>query len=577
MISLYPLLVSNTISKNIIPGVCKILENHIMVYGLTDLLKRIRNSPQSGGDWTVINKKVVKRENANVDLPTLLYNEIIQEGSGIYGQTGPGSKTPSNVSIGGKPVASNKHANVAITPYNIQTISLEPTWMKIDQVDKKGNRISGVIGVKVVPYAVKSDAKFSQLLMYDNQVKFLQRLAILTGRKITSRLYKMWMKLWTSIPFISQSTTVTGDPRKDVLLKRNILNVDSVQDIFVLANQAELTDTFYSSAKGMVKLQKMGWGSVIIADDVNRRVAFCMTELKGLCSMIPYTMLYQTFSQAKVYEDIEDAKRNASSIFKVKRIKMSKLLGESIVQEKLENFSTKNLPICESEFISELKLIDENIATFVKKMNPVKLKTTLTNIVNGKLSEIPKVGNDKLLKYGMKLNPEFKAGYELARKVIGNSSPDLSPKIIDFGAIAVCIRALLISGAGTFMDGVKSGLKLIIKLFRKLKHKDNSDKVSIPKAHLLDAIFGWIIITTLLISVIMASPYISKATTFITKYVMMTYHWIMGFDAVSAKSAASEILDNTVVATKSYLEASAPAIILGVLAIGAIWHMIKRK
>ena len=582
MITLYPLLVSNTISKNIVPGVCKVLENYIMVYGLADMLKRIRTSPRAGGDWSVISKKVVKRENVDVDLSTLLYNEIIQEGSRIYGQTGAGTKgSQAGTSGGSAPETSTKDktANVSITPYNMQSISLEPTWMKIDQVDKKGNKISGIIGVKVVPYAVKSDAKLSQLLMYDNQVNMLQRLAILTGRRITNGLYKIWTKMWTSIPFVSKSTAVTGDPRKDILLKRNMLNINSVQDIFIIANQAELSDTFYSSAKGMIKLQKMGWGSIIIADDVNRRVAFCMKDLHGICSMIPYTMLYQTFSQAKVYEDIEDAKRNASSIFKVSRKKMSKLIGESVAYKKTEQYGTNNLPICESEFISELKLIDENIATFVKKMSPDKLKTTLFNVISGKFTGIPKVTNDKLLKYGMKLNPQFKTGYELARKVIGNSSPELSENMTNLGANVVCVRSLLTSSSDKFMEGVKNGLKLIIRLFRKIKPKPNSDKPTMPRAHMMDAVFGWIGITMMLVAVIKISPYVNKVVTFISKYVSMTYKWIrdVNVTVAEAKETANEIVDNTMTSIKDYYVSSAPSVILCLLIVGAIWYIIKGK
>ena len=610
MISLYPLLVSNTISKNVVPGVCKVLENYIMVYGLTDMLKRIRTSPRSGGDWRIVNKKLIKRENVEIDLPEFLYDEIIHEASKIYDVTGPGNKptikspemwekeekkkdtsrddafeyneklkdaermaaAKERGKLSTKP-DEGKDSTVRLDAFNTQTISLEPTWMKIDQVDKKGNKMTGVIGVKVVPYAVKSDATLAQLLMYDKQINLIQRLAILSGRRFTNMLYRIWMKAWTKVPFVSASTTVTGDPRKDILLKRNMMNIDSVQDIFVLANQAELSDTFYSSAKEMMKLQKMGWGSIVIADDVNRRVAFCMKELKGLCSMIPYTMLYHTFAQAKVYEDIEDAKRNASSIFKVKREKMTKLIGESISKEKIEKFTNDVIPMFENETISELKFLDENIASFAKKMNPMKLKNIITNISNGNVRNIPKVSNDKIVKYGTKLNPEFRKGYDLAYKVISNSSPDISAKVSSISATAVCIRAALTSPSN-FMTGVKDGIKLLIKLFRKLKPKPDSNKPTMPKPHLLDAIFGWIAMLLVLIPVLSSLPFAPDIFS-IKKYAKSTLNWLFELHPEIIKNNAVEVIDTAVGASKTWVEASSPFIIVGVVIMGILWNMLK--
>ncbi len=527
-ITLFPLLVSNTISKNIVPGVVKVLENYIIVYGLDSILDQLRTERGTKGNYRISNNKVIKRENVSSEVSNFLYNEILEEaehrskawdiGGGTKGKGQPQSQTKPGFSYvsgagaedeetereaaakeRGKLSAQAKDATIRLDTFNMESIGLEPTWMKMDQIDKDGTKTTGIIGVKVIPYLVKSDASLANLLMYDKQVKGLQRYAIKKGRSMTSWLYNFWKKRWIGKVFGGSNDTVTGDPRQDIILKRSIMNSKDIQSIFALANQSELSDDFISTAKGMKSLQGMGWGSLIVADDVNKRVAFCMKELKGMCSMMPYTMLYQTFSQAKVYEDIEDAKRTASSIFKIRRQKLTKLIGENIAETKVEGFGSQNLPLLESDFIAEAEYIDENIASFMKKITPARIKTIIPNILKGKVKNIPSTTPDKVVKLATKLNPEFRKGYLLARKVIANSSPQVSEELVDWAAIAITLRASIKKGAD-FMTEIKSGLKKFIKLFRRSEAKVEAQakKTGMPKEHLVDATFGWIYIGMLL-------------------------------------------------------------------------------
>lgn len=544
-ITLFPLLVSNTVSKNIIPGVAKVLENYIIVYGLDSILAQLRTDVKSKANYRISNKKVIKREDVSFDVSNFLYNEMLDEQSQIYGATRPGrgkgrpqSKSGFSYVSGGDDTEEKSHAGekgkldaqrdygrdpeeeaharekgkqaamaavqasdaaVRIDTINMDAMGLEPTWMKIDQIDKDGNKTSGIIGVKVIPYLVKSDASLASLLMYDRQVSKLQRLAIIKGRRFSTKLYNTWKRLWKVATFGMAGGkgggTVSGDPRKDIILKRSIMNSKDIQSIFVLANQSELSDDFLSTAKGVVNLQKMGWGSLIVADDVNRRVAFCMRELKGLCSMMPYTMIYQTFSQAKVYEDIEDAKRTASSIFKVRRQKLSKLIGENIAENKNEDFGKQNLPLLESEFISEAEYIDENLGSFLKKITPSNLKTMFSNALKGKIKDIPSTTPEKVVKLASKLNPEFRKGYILAKRVLENSVQGVDKNLIDWAAIVIAIRSSLKKGGTVFIEEVKINIKKFIKMVREAsKRSKKSEKPNLPKDHIVDATFGWVAI-----------------------------------------------------------------------------------
>jgi len=511
-ITLFPLLVSNTVSKNIVPGVAKVLENYIMVYGMSSVLRQIHKDKNIKGNYSIQNNKVVRREDDSSNISNVsdfLYNEIIEEQSRFtnYGGRTKGKGQPSRPSQ--KPEIKKddevkpkektqtdkaQDAPVKLDVFNMNALTLEPTWMKMDFITKENVKTSQIIGVKVIPYLVKSDVSLARLLMYDKQVGKLQRMAIITGRKATTWLYKQWYRIWSKLPGTSTNDVVSGDPRKDIILKRSIMSSNDIQSIFALANQADLSDDFMASAKGVMNLQSMGWGSVIIADDVNRRVAFCMKELKGLCSMMPYTMLYQTLSQAKVYEDIEDAKRTASSIFKVRRERMTKLIGEAISQNKTENFGSENLPLLESDLLSEIEYIDENLGSFMKELTPAKLKSMIPNLVRGKTKDMPSTSLDKVVKVGTRINPDFRKGYVLAKKVISNTIPGASEKYVDGAAVMIAARAALkAKDSGEFMNETKFGIKSFIKLFRKSSSK--ADKAKLPPEHYVDATIGWVVIT----------------------------------------------------------------------------------
>ena len=548
MIALYPMLVSNTVSRNIIPGIAKVLENYIMVYGIAGIMERARSGIKGAPNYSFKNKKLVQIESED-PMTDYFYREVIFEQSKIGGATNAGNKGKgafSFVSSGGskedyekeikglkttrdklahqaakdqeekyrddertsyakekgKEKARAKDASVSIGAFEMKAISLEPTWMKTDMVAKDGSKTSGIIGVKVVPYPVKSDAKLAHLLMYDKQANTLQALAITFGRKVENFFYKAWSIAWKigtlGIGGRSGGLGVTGDPKHDILARRTILKAKDASDIFVLVNQADLSDDFYSSASGILNLFRMGWSSIIIADDVNRRVSFCMRELKGMCSMMPYSMLYQTYSQAKVYEDLEDAKRSASSIFKVKRKSFAKIVGESAAKYKIEQFGIQNLPLFESELITEIEYIDENIGKFIKSLTPANIKATIIRILKGNMSNMPTADPEKLLKMGSSKNSEFRTSYLLAKRVLENSSPEIrNNKIIELAAIGIASNAVVQVSKGIATDiivSTKEGLKKFIKNYRQNKEIAKANKTDMPEEHVAEATFGWIAI-----------------------------------------------------------------------------------
>jgi len=534
MIALYPLLVSNTVSKNIIPGIAKVLENYLLVYRMDDIMANARK--KAGIKMRKQGKKLIRRESED-PLVDSLYAQFISEqeeslleisriGSMFGGRTKGRSKDPKKAELDAIKYAADaeeareleidrereervpgharekgkqralsavkaKDASVDLTPYNMQLVSLEPTWMKVDAYDKNGNKYSEIIGVKVVPYRVKSDARLAHLLMWDRQLSSIEKKLVGIGRGIEKVLYRIWKITWKIASLGiggGDSDAVSGDPRKDIILKRNILSTKGAESIFVVANQAELAEDFVGSASAMLNLQRMGWGSLIIADDVNRRASFCMTELKGLCSLLPYTMLYNTMGQAKVYEDLEDAKRTASSIFKTKRKSFKKIIGESVAQEKTIEYGRQNLNLLESEFLKEVYLIDENLGSFIQKIKPNTIKKIIFDMVKGK-PKIPNVSHDKLLRLGMKMNPNFKKSYNLSTKVLGNTLPGVDTKIIHHSSIILAIGAVLQAGVEVTSATI-DGIKALIRYFRKIEAKPQPDRMKAPSEHYTEMALG---------------------------------------------------------------------------------------
>jgi hypothetical protein len=67
----------------------------------------------------------------------------------------------------------------------------------------------------------------------------------------------------------------------------------------------------------MLKMWRLSWGNLIVADDIQKDVMFCMKKYKGMCSNFSYGMIYsQVKDKAKVFEDMEDARKATSSLFK---------------------------------------------------------------------------------------------------------------------------------------------------------------------------------------------------------------------------------------------------------------------
>jgi len=505
MIYLYPVLVSNSISKNIIPGICKMIENYIK------------------------GNKLVRYESLD-NIADVLYNNILQEQSRVYDTMGGGTKDKSKSKSSISNVDDNdevrRTTSIEIDPRtgertratttisttkrptppppksirldktDLRTLSLEPTWMKVDSFNKDGVETSTLIGVKAVPYIVKSDRSLGQMLAYDKQLGKLGRLVISAGRRTNATLRRLWLGIWKKVTFGfgGHTSSTTGDPRIDILLRGYMASGKEFSDIFVLVNQADLSDDFADRSGGIRNLFKLGWRSLIIADDVNKRAAFCMTELHGLCTMIPYNMLYNSLRQNEVYDNLEDAKRAASSIFKMRKMPITKVVSESRMNYKLDEYKSKNLlPILDENVIHEIELINEDFASFAKKASPEFVKTAFKKVIFGKSNNVPAIQPDTLAKIATKkIDPGFNKAYEFSKKVLSNSLGDsVNKKLISAGSIIISAKAVL-SRKDTMSEVKNTLMKVTTSFNNKMEKKEKS---KLPNEYRADFVLGSIFIT----------------------------------------------------------------------------------
>ena len=230
-------------------------------------------------------------------------------------------------------LARSAKADVKAGP--MQSITLEPTYMTIDRVARDGSTSKTFLGIKVVPIRVKSDVKLSHLLLYDSKVNALFAVSLALGRKMMRRIWA-FIDRWTSRLRIG-GLTPSGDPRRDIIMGRTGMG-DGSKTFIVLSKQEDVDEFFIDNIQKINRLYKMGWDNFVIADDIARVAWFCTKTFRGMCSAVPYAMMYQHLGQSKAYETMEDAKKANSSIFKISK-KFSRIIGECKAELLLNKYS----------------------------------------------------------------------------------------------------------------------------------------------------------------------------------------------------------------------------------------------
>ena len=369
MIRMFPLLVDSSISANIIPGVCKVLERYLIVYKLDDLvtLSRFGSSPgqlmgETGrkivaGSLAAItgrmNESLMLQERSRDDIEEdkLAHQKSRDEAKDIEEKNKKEREEKKEEEEKKEKKEKDEQevlriqATVKVDTHDIRSnLSLEPTWLTT-----QGSSGTILIGVKVFPVPITNPQDYIAQLMTDKGLKTFERILQSTGNSVI-RGFRSIMRgvlrkplRWIGIVF----PEISGDPFDDIILGKSKFG----QNTMLLLNYANIKDDqLFMDSGGLDKLFALGWTSVLIADEVAKKLIFCMKEFYGHCSFIPYSFIYQSMgSEAmRAYQDLEAAKKSMSP-FQQQKVDASKFFGESLAQESLKKYIGLNLPCLEED------------------------------------------------------------------------------------------------------------------------------------------------------------------------------------------------------------------------------------
>jgi tetrahydromethanopterin S-methyltransferase subunit G len=122
--------------------------------------------------------------------------------------------------------------------------------------------------------------------------------------------------------------------------------------------------------------------------------------------------------------------------------------------------------------------LSEDIKSIISKLKNLNLKSIISNLENSakskdlnkikntvNLVKIPTVSNQNIVDNMKKIKPDFDKSYELSKKVISNSIPELSDKLVDSVSIAVAAKSTLKSN--DTMGNTKETLLVTVPQLRK--------------------------------------------------------------------------------------------------------------
>ncbi len=322
MIITYPMITSQNVSPNIIPGLVKAMEKYILVYNTDKILKAASVKASAIRAGTAISGTVTRTSRG----PLRLKGSKITMEDEKPTKPKPSRETKTSTSFQPRSGASPR---LDISPSK-DGLSLEPTWINVT-TEVRGMQI---IGVKVIPFRVKSSENLLNILMSDTQVKHLDYLTVKYGRVAMRSFFRFIRAL--KIPRI-KDLALTGDPKFDLLWGGTRYG----SDMFICLSQLDMDNAqdVFGSPYFVRRIQKLGWTSIAIADDVNKKVTFCMKEFGGVCSVVPYGFVYSSLGRdhSKVFEDLEDVKRSASPFFRMSA-RRRKVFGESIAHNQIVKY-----------------------------------------------------------------------------------------------------------------------------------------------------------------------------------------------------------------------------------------------
>lgn len=340
------MLVSRNVNTNLVQGLAVVLERYIAAYAISDFVGKEKefnkyyNYKMKGGkiyqesdsnwfDLDPLTKSILENQLSEKDeddyddpksteQPETLGSRVRRAGK--YGETiisvDKAIKDLRQNKEPGKNQRVEKPKGFSSATISQASLNLEPTWVEV----QRGGRDGGTsrLGIKVIPMMIEG-FNIKHTISADMQKYVLGTFLAKISRGVMRRIYKL-IDRWTAF-----GNRPRGDIRQDVFYART---GHDGQPFILLEKNEDIPKLFFAQPQNMLKLWRMSWGNLLIADDVQKVVMFCMKKYKGMCSNLNYSMIFaQTKEMSKVFEDMEDARKATGSLFKFNK-KISSLGGK---------------------------------------------------------------------------------------------------------------------------------------------------------------------------------------------------------------------------------------------------------
>jgi|GEM_PF-2611427 len=335
MIVMFPMLTSTTISNDTFPYICKVLEKFVLLYRREAIASRLSLTNKASYAASAISgvatagRKILRQgeefdgegeplleyrgkrngdgDDDDDDQPTLFEPKMSPATAKAY-------KGLKGVSTNLKAVINMNKGEDKSFEFNsprLESLALEPTWVELVHP----NIGTIVLGVKVLPFPVSSE--FNLLYYLSNDMSSNAMMG-----ELLSRWRKYVRMAWTvlrTIPVVGGylKKGITGDPQQDIIYASTTFK----HNVFCMVNYNDAISQMIRNPGTLRKMYKLGWNSLVFADDINRRGIFCMNEFQGLCSTIPYSVMGASFGKdyKEVFQSLEDVKKATASFFSVKK------------------------------------------------------------------------------------------------------------------------------------------------------------------------------------------------------------------------------------------------------------------
>jgi hypothetical protein len=311
------MLTSQSVSPNILPGLIKAIEKYILIYNTDEVLKHAGGASagqiiSTGAQLAMAGAALLAGED-NTEKPGEQISEAptwdqMQAKERLKQKAANVGKTAGAIDQASQAVSKSSRPATLDFPRG-ESVSLEPTYVQVT-TKKKGLQI---LGVKVIPFRVKTNENMAGMILNDKDLKGLSFLQQKYGRKIARVYFRIMRKI---IPAIKEKV-ISGNPQKDVIYASSRYG----KDMFVCMSQLDLdSEEEFSNPAAVQKLHRLGWASFIVTDDVTKRATFCMKEFGGVCSVVPYAFMFSSLGKehSKVYEDLEDVKKTSGPFFNMR-------------------------------------------------------------------------------------------------------------------------------------------------------------------------------------------------------------------------------------------------------------------